>query len=117
MKLNIRQNITNTEFTNFAESFTLNYFHPQNHEDPETFCAKQTRHVPVLLATSEQATIIIGKQIICEVDTKKLDEAVIAHLAAFYLLDFDYPKISEVGMTMLQYSVFKVPLNLLGSLA
>eukprot|EP00112_Aurelia_sp_Birch-Aquarium-sp1_P023159 Seg679.17 transcript_id=Seg679.17/GoldUCD/mRNA.D3Y31 product="hypothetical protein" protein_id=Seg679.17/GoldUCD/D3Y31 len=82
------------------------YHQLKNSEDPDTFCSKQNGHVPVLLATSEQAFVIVGKQIICEVDTEKLDEAVVAHLAAFYLLDFDYPKNSEVGMSMLQYLLF-----------
>ena len=28
-------------------------------------------------------------------------------LAAFYLLDFDYPKHNEIGMNILQYFIFK----------
>lgn len=34
-------------------------------------------------------------------------EAVVAFLASFYLLDFDYPKQHELGLAVLQVLIFK----------
>ena len=34
-------------------------------------------------------------------------EAVVAYLATFYLLDFDYPRHHEMGLNVLQYYLFQ----------
>jgi hypothetical protein len=40
-------------------------------------------------------------------DVGKIAEAVVAFLASFYLMDFDYPKQHELGLAVLQVLVFK----------
>ena len=42
-----------------------------------------------------------------KVQVNQLPEAVVAFLAAFYLLDIDYPKCHEIGMNVLQYCIFE----------
>ena len=37
----------------------------------------------------------------------KLNEASLALLTSFYLFDFDYPRMQEIGFNVLQYFVFK----------
>ena len=36
-----------------------------------------------------------------------LNEAVLALLARFYLLDFDYPRMQEIGLNVLQHYIIK----------
>ena len=38
---------------------------------------------------------------------EKFKEAILALIGSYYLLDIDYPKSHELGLTMLQYLVFK----------
>ena len=51
--------------------------------------------------------VIVGKQILSQMERGKFGEAVVAFLAVFYLLDYDYPKHWEIGMNMFQYFVFE----------
>ncbi len=44
-----------------------------------------------------------------------LGEAIIVLLSTFYLMDLDYPRAQEMGLSVLQYVVFKdtnVPLDI-----
>ena len=43
----------------------------------------------------------------CVVELKKLKEAVLALIGSYYLVDIDYPKSHELGLTMLKHLVFK----------
>ena len=52
--------------------------------------------MPVLLVEKRRCYLIVGKAIIVEMDETRLDEGVIALLASFYLLDFDYPRYHEM---------------------
>ena len=51
--------------------------------------------------------IFVGKTILSKIEIKCLPEAVVAFMATFYLLDFDYPKFFEVGLNVLQYFIFQ----------
>ena len=42
----------------------------------------------------------------CVVELKKLKEAVLALIGSYYLVDIDYPKSHELGLTMLKHLVF-----------
>ena len=42
-----------------------------------------------------------------QTEVAKIAEAVVAFLASFYLLDFDYSKQHELGLAVLQILVFK----------
>ena len=55
----------------------------------------------------ESAYFIVGQQILFRTENKKFSEATVGFLAAFYFLDFDYPKHNEIGMNILQYFIFK----------
>ena len=55
-------------------------------------------HVPVLLLEKGKCCIIVGKWIVSQLEEEKLDEGVLALLASFYLLDFDYPGHHEIGL-------------------
>lgn len=61
----------------------------------------------MLVIDTENVYVFVGKLILFQIDAVNLDEAAVAFLASFYLLDFDYPKQFEVGLNMLQYFVFK----------
>ena len=50
--------------------------------------------------------LLVGKNIVCEVEVAKLNEAALALLSGFYLFYFDYPKMEEIGFNILQYYVF-----------
>ena len=68
---------------------------------------KQTGNLPVLVYDKESAYVIVGQRILFRTGNKKFSEATVGFLAAFYLLDFDYPKHNEIGMNILQYFIFK----------
>ena len=61
----------------------------------------------MLVVDTENVYVFVGKLILFHTDVAKLDEAAVAFLESFYLLDFDYPKQFVVGLNMLQYFVFK----------
>ena len=54
-----------------------------------------------LLIDNDSIYVIVGKQIIFQMERGKFGEAVVAFVAVFYLLDYDYPKHWEIGMNML----------------
>ena len=61
--------------------------------------------LPVLLLDHDTVYIIIGKTILCQTELDDMAKAVVAFLASFYLLDFDYIKQHELGLLMLQVLV------------
>ena len=63
----------------------------------------------MLLVDKAKCYLIVGKSILSETPLSLLHEATIALLASFYLLDFDYPRSQEIGLSILQYFVFKDP--------
>ena len=48
--------------------------------------------------------LVIGGNIISNISN--ILEAAITYVAAYYLLDFDYPKVHEMGLAVLQYICF-----------
>jgi len=59
--------------------------------------------------------IIVGKKIVSQLEEEELDEGMLALLASFYLLDFDYLRHHEIGLTFMQQLVFEdmnVPIDL-----
>jgi hypothetical protein len=71
------------------------------------WCTKKGGNVPALLMDKEHSYVIVGRSILFKVPVNQLPEAVVAFLAAFYLLDIDYPKCHEIGMNVLQYCIFE----------
>jgi hypothetical protein len=71
------------------------------------WCTKKGGNVPALLMDKEHCYVIVGRSILFKVQVNELPEAVVAFLAAFYLLDVDYPKCHEIGMNLLQYFIFE----------
>lgn len=63
----------------------------QDHEDPDVWCGKQGGNVPVLMLDKQHCYVIVGKCILSKLEVRLLPEAVVAFMATFYLLDFDYP--------------------------
>ena len=86
--------------------FIVDLFFSQESENPKTLCGKRQGNVPVLLVETDLCYLIVGSKIISEIDVEKLDEGVIALLASFYLLDFDYPRQQENGLLVLQHFLF-----------
>ena len=68
---------------------------------------KQVGNMHVLVHDKESVYFIVGQRILFRTENKELSEATVGFLAAFYFLDFDYPKHNEIGMNMLQYFIFK----------
>ena len=62
-------------------------------KDPDAWCSKQGAwNVPVLLINKEHCYLIVGKCIMFKTEVRVLPEAVVAYMATYYLLDFDYPQ-------------------------
>ncbi|XP_033125439.1 uncharacterized protein LOC117123570 [Anneissia japonica] len=74
----------------------------KDHEDPENWVSRRSGNVPVLLLDATNSYVVVGRTILTTVEISKLDEALLAFLGAFYLLDFDYPKSHEIGLSVLQ---------------
>ena len=55
----------------------------------------------------ESAYFIVRQRILFRTENEKFSEATVGFLAAFYFLDFDYPKHNEIGMNIFQYFIFK----------
>lgn len=72
----------------------------KNLEDPDTWCSKHSGNVPVLLVEKSKCYLIVGKVIMAEMETDKLNE--LALLASFYLLDLDYHCFRELGLNIFQ---------------
>ena len=83
----------------------VSFFLIKDHEDPDAWCSKQGGNVPVLLINKEHCYLIVGKCIMFKTEVRVLPEAVVAYMATYYLLDFDYPKQYEIGMNVLQYFI------------
>ena len=66
-------------------------------------CGKQAGNVPTLMLDRNSCYVIVGKRILLKLEISLLPETVVAFMATFYLLDFDYPKYYELGMNVLQY--------------
>ena len=49
----------------------------------------------------------VGKTILAKANVKEIAQVVVAFLATFYLLDFDYPRNYEIGLSIMQYYVFE----------
>jgi hypothetical protein len=56
------------------------------------WCAKQAGNVPTLMLDRNSCYVIVGKRILLKLEISLLPETVVAFMATFYLLDFDYPK-------------------------
>ena len=59
-----------------------------------------------MLVDKQSCYIIMGKTILSKIEVKCLPEAVVAFMATFYLLDFDYSKFFEIELNVLQYFTF-----------
>ena len=68
---------------------------------------KQSGNVPVILIDSDMVYVTVGKKILFSCPVSNIMEATVGYLASFYLLDFDYPKMSEVGLNVLQHLIFQ----------
>lgn len=47
--------------------------------------------------------LVVGKKILCTFECKDISKAIVAYLASYYVLDFDYPQTLELGLSVLQY--------------
>jgi len=84
--------------------YYLKFFTPfQDHEEPESKM-KIFTSIPVLLIQNKMVSMLIKKTVIFTIPS--LLEAVCCYLATFYVLDIDYPKEFETGLTILQWIVF-----------
>ena len=61
----------------------------------------------MLLVEKTRCYLIVGKRILCDVEVELLGEEIIALLSSFYLVDVDYPQAQEMGLSVLQYVIFK----------
>ena len=59
-----------------------------------------------MLVDKQSCYIIMGKTILSKIEVKCLPEAVVAFMATFYLLDFDYSKFFAIELNVLQYFTF-----------
>lgn len=91
-------------------NFTL-YISPflfQEHEDPQVVCSSKHQYKgPMLVLDSTSAYLICKGNILSVIELVKCKEAVLALIGTFYLLDIDYPKSHELGLTMLHHLVFQ----------
>ena len=55
----------------------------------------------------ENCYVIVGRCILSKMKVSQLLVAVVAFIATFYLLDFDYPKQQEIAINILQYFIFE----------
>ena len=62
---------------------------------------------PLLVVDKEHITLLIGKAIYCSIDRANFDEAIVAYIASYYLLDIDYPKGAEISLTIIQWILFE----------
>lgn len=85
-------------WTNISVKFENKYFSSKDHEDPENLCAKRAGNFPALVLYTDMCYPIIGKVIMCKIEGSKMDEAVLAPLGSFYLLNLDYPRNLEDGI-------------------
>lgn len=88
----------------------------QSHQDPFKWASKRLGNSPVLVFSEGFVYLIIGTRILSSVEEGKIDEMVVAYLASYYLLDFEYPKQHVFGLSILHYFVFKdqeIPRDLL----
>jgi hypothetical protein len=63
--------------------------------------------VPLLCIDKTYAYLMCSGNLVCKVELQKVMEAALALIGLFYLLDVDYPKAHELGLTMLQNLVFQ----------
>ena len=73
-------------------------------------------NVPLLLIDKTTALLIVGDSVMSRIPN--LHEAILGYIAVFYLMDFDYPVVFELGLTMLQFLFFmdkNIPGDLLAS--
>ena len=59
-----------------------------------------------MLIDSTSCYLVCHNQIFCSVNKEDIAEAVLTLIGMFYLLDIDYPKQHEVGLTMMQNLLF-----------
>ena len=60
--------------------------------------------MPIILITDSAVTIVVGKAIMTTVEN--MMEGILAYIGVFYLMDFDYPSMFEIGLTTLHYLFF-----------
>ncbi|XP_028417767.1 uncharacterized protein LOC114542403 [Dendronephthya gigantea] len=74
----------------------------KDHEDPEAVCSRrQGKSMPLLCLDKTSAYLICQGTLIFTVALKSLMRAVLALIGLFYVIDVDYPKSHELGLTML----------------
>ncbi len=61
---------------------------------------------PIILLTTSEVLLVAGKIIVSRLERTKIDEALLALIGLFYLLDVDYPPEHELSLTILHYLVF-----------
>ena len=61
----------------------------------------------MLILDTTSAYIICKGSVMSVVELKKLKEAVIPLIGSYYIVDIDYLKSQELGLTMLKHLVFK----------
>ena len=61
----------------------------------------------MLLTDSSNAYLICKGHILSTIQIEGFSEAILALIAVFYLLDIDYPKSHELGLTVLQHLIFE----------
>ncbi|CAB4033331.1 Hypothetical predicted protein [Paramuricea clavata] len=78
----------------------------QENQDPDQWRMQRKLDIPVILLTSNEAILLVGKVLVSSVDRPNLKEAFLALIGLFYLLVLDYPPNHEFGFTMLQFLIF-----------
>jgi hypothetical protein len=63
--------------------------------------------VPMLMVDSTMVYLIYKGSIIFTVKLDKVQEAILALIGMFYLLDIDYARYHELGFTVLQNIIFE----------
>ena len=76
----------------------------KGHVDPDAWVVKTFGNSPILVIDNYQTIyIIIGKEMLASSHAVNLPAMVAALLGSFYLPDFDYLKVHELGLSMLHY--------------
>ncbi|XP_028417701.1 uncharacterized protein LOC114544956 [Dendronephthya gigantea] len=79
----------------------------KDHEDPETVCSRrQGKGIPLLCLDKTSAYLVCQGTLIFTVELRNIMQAVLALIGLFYLIDVDYPKSHELGLTMLHSLLF-----------
>lgn len=78
----------------------------QDDEEPDEWQSKRPGSSPGLLISRNGAMILLGKNVLCSFERNNLVKATVCFLAAFYVLDLDYPANWISSLSFLQKLVF-----------